>query len=42
MFINRRMNEGDVVHLHNGVLVTKQQQIYISGKWIELEKDHPK
>jgi hypothetical protein len=22
--------------------VTKQQQIYMSGKWIELEKDHPK
>jgi hypothetical protein len=35
----RRMNTENVVHLHNGILLSVQNQgiLNFAGKWIELE-----
>ena len=41
MPINRRMNKENVVHLHNGVLLSRKNNdiLKFAGKWMELEKN---
>ncbi|ERE65724.1 putative THO complex subunit 1 [Cricetulus griseus] len=40
MPLNRRMNRENVVHLHNGVLLSRKKNgiLKFAGKWMELEK----